>query len=46
MIIPRFRPFVGEHCETTALGNLFHHAGIELSEPMLFGLSGGLGFIY
>lgn len=46
MIIPNFRPFVGEHCETTALGNLFHHAGLELSEPMLFGLSGGFGFIY
>jgi hypothetical protein len=46
MIIPDFRPFVGEHCETTALGNLLQHDGLELTEPMLFGLGGGLGFIY
>ena len=46
MIIPDFNPFVGEHCETTALGNLLKHDGLELTEPMLFGLGGGLGFIY
>jgi hypothetical protein len=46
MIIPDFRPFAGEHCETTAVGNLLKHGGLELTEPMLFGLSGGLGFIY
>lgn len=46
MIIPDFRPFVGEHCETTAIGNLLKHDGVELTEPMLFGLGGGLGFIY
>lgn len=33
------------HCETTALGVLMRHEGIELSEPMLFGLGSGLGFI-
>lgn len=36
----------GQHCETTALGVLLGHAGLELSEPMLFGLGGGLSFIY
>lgn len=36
----------GLHCETTALGVLVRDAGIELSEPMLFGLGGGLSFIY
>lgn len=36
----------GEHCETTALGVLLRHAGLTLSEPMLFGLGGGLSFIY
>ncbi|RKT89265.1 Butirosin biosynthesis protein H, N-terminal [Saccharopolyspora antimicrobica] len=35
-----------QHCETTALGVLLRHAGIELSEPMLFGLGSGLSFIY
>ncbi len=36
----------GLHCETTALGVLLRHAGVELSEPMLFGLGSGLSFIY
>ncbi|MGY0003115.1 BtrH N-terminal domain-containing protein [Micromonospora sp. I033] len=36
----------GRHCETTALGALLHHRGVELSEPMLFGLGEGLGFVY
>ncbi|MFB9904209.1 BtrH N-terminal domain-containing protein [Allokutzneria oryzae] len=36
----------GQHCETTALGALLRHDGIELSEPMLFGLGEGLGFVY
>ncbi len=35
-----------QHCETTALGVLLRHEGIELSEPMLFGLGSGLSFIY
>ena len=30
--------------ETTATGTLLHQIGIELSEPMLFGLGEGLGF--
>ncbi|GIH13913.1 BtrH N-terminal domain-containing protein [Rugosimonospora africana] len=36
----------GRHCETTALGVLVRHQGLELSEPMLFGLGEGLGFVY
>lgn len=36
----------GQHCETTALGVLLRHQGIELSEPMLFGLGSGLSFLY
>src|SRR6266542_1729755 len=34
----------GKHCETTTLGALLRHVGIDLSEPMLFGLGAGLGF--
>lgn len=45
-IIEGFVPYQGEHCETTAIGNLLQHAGVQLSEPMLFGLGQGLGFIY
>jgi hypothetical protein len=35
-----------QHCETTALGVLLRHQGLDLSEPMLFGLGSGLSFIY
>ncbi|MEU9172193.1 BtrH N-terminal domain-containing protein [Streptomyces sp. NPDC048420] len=35
-----------QHCETTTLGVLLRHQGIDLSEPMLFGLGAGLSFIY
>jgi len=38
--------YVGQHCETTATGTLLKQLGIELSEPMLFGLGEGLGFIF
>ncbi|OEJ29883.1 lantibiotic ABC transporter [Streptomyces agglomeratus] len=35
-----------QHCETTALGVLLRHEGLDLSEPMMFGLGSGLSFIY
>ncbi len=35
-----------QHCETTALGVLLRHDGLDLSEPMLFGLGAGLAFVY
>ncbi len=46
MIIENFNPDIGLHCETTATGSLLYQVGIELSEPMLFGLGEGLGFIF
>ena len=46
MIIENIKPFEGEHCETTATGTLLRQLNIELSEPMLFGLGEGLGFIF
>jgi hypothetical protein len=46
MIIKNFAPFYGQHCETTAVGNLLKNCGLILSEPMLFGIGEGLGFIY
>lgn len=46
MIIEHFKPFEGQHCETTATGSLLNQLGIHLSEPMLFGLGEGLGFIF
>jgi len=46
MIIENFKTFNGQHCETTATGSLLYQIGIELSEPMLFGIGEGLGYIF
>lgn len=45
MKIRNFESFVGQHCETTATGTLLKQIGIDLSEPMIFGLGEGLGFM-
>lgn len=36
----------GEHCASTAIRNVLDFHGVELSEPMILGLSSGLGFFY
>ncbi len=46
MILDEFKPFVGQHCETTATGSLLKQIGVEISEPMLFGLGEGLSYIF
>ncbi len=46
MKIEHFKPFVGQHCESTTTGTLLRQLDIELSEPMLFGLGEGLSFIF
>lgn len=40
------KPYVGQHCESTATGTLLEQIGVHLSEPMLFGLGEGLSFIF
>ena len=42
--VPGFEPFKGQHCESSATGNLLKHAGLELSEPLSFGLGEGLAY--
>lgn len=34
------------HCESGVVANMFNHCGLSLSEPMAFGLAGGLAFAY
>lgn len=46
MIIDNFEAFNGQHCETTATGSLLKQININLSEPMLFGIGEGLGYIF
>lgn len=42
----KFTPFIGKHCETTALKRVLDYHGLSVSEEMLLGLGGGAGFIY
>ncbi|MFE3030160.1 BtrH N-terminal domain-containing protein [Streptomyces canus] len=44
--VPGIDPRGTHHCETTTLGVLLRHQGVDLSEPMLFGLGRGLSFVY
>lgn len=46
LIIQDYRQFGGRHCWTAALMKVLAYHGLHLSEEMLFGLSGGIGFIY
>ncbi|MFH1775045.1 MAG: BtrH N-terminal domain-containing protein [Chloroflexota bacterium] len=46
LILGGFEPFIGQHCETTALRRALDYHRLSLSEEMLLGLGGGIGFIY
>jgi hypothetical protein len=46
VILPDFEHLPGVHCGSTALANALRTSGVELSEPMVFGLGAGLGFYY
>lgn len=45
-VIEDFDYFGGLHCETSAVRKVFLYHGLPISEEMLFGLGGGIGFIY
>ncbi|HSN92185.1 MAG TPA: BtrH N-terminal domain-containing protein [Anaeromyxobacteraceae bacterium] len=46
MILPAFEHRPGVHCGSTALADALRARGLDLSEPMAFGLGAGLGFFY
>ncbi|KYK36629.1 MAG: BtrH N-terminal domain-containing protein [Theionarchaea archaeon] len=46
IVLEDFNYFGGKHCQTTALRNILRYHGVDLSEEMLLGLGGGIGFIY
>lgn len=46
LIVKEFKQFGGKHCQTSALKNILAYHGLHLSEEMLLGLGGGIGFIY
>jgi hypothetical protein len=45
-IVKDFEHHTGIHCGSTAMADILRHAGIELSEAMVFGLGSGLGVYY
>ncbi len=45
-MIEKFVPCSGVHCESTTIRDLLAFNGLHISEPMVFGLGSGLGFIY
>ena len=46
MILAGFEHRPGVHCGSTALADALRVHGLDLSEPMAFGLGAGLGFYY
>lgn len=46
VILPGFQHRPGVHCGSTALCDALRARGLELSEPLAFGLGAGLGFHY
>ncbi|MFH1130151.1 MAG: BtrH N-terminal domain-containing protein [Pseudomonadota bacterium] len=44
--IEGFEHRVASHCETGSLGNMLRHSGMEISEPMVFGVGSGPSFYY
>lgn len=46
LVLEDFHCSGGKHCQTTAMKGVLDYGGIHLSEEMLLGLGGGIGFIY
>ncbi len=46
MIIESYKHKMAAHCETGALTGLLNHAGLEITEPMAFGIGRGIFFGY
>nr|MDO8110186.1 BtrH N-terminal domain-containing protein [Candidatus Sigynarchaeota archaeon] len=45
-LVSNFPHKIGRHCESSAMRDILEHAGIDLSEAMVFGLDATLGFAY
>jgi hypothetical protein len=41
-----FKHKMGAHCESGAVTSLLNNAGLEITEPMVFGISSGIFFAY
>ena len=45
-VLDDFNLFGGLHCETSAVWKILQYHDLPISEELLFGLAGGIGFIY
>jgi hypothetical protein len=41
-----FEHRMGAHCESGTVASLLNHAGLEITEPLVFGIAGGIFFGY
>ncbi|MBY9005334.1 MAG: DUF4872 domain-containing protein [Candidatus Lokiarchaeota archaeon] len=46
LVIKNFKHMAGSNCQLSSLRKVLAHYNINLSEPMILGLSSGLGFFY
>jgi asparagine synthetase A len=46
IVLEAFKPYIGKHCETTALKRVLDYHELSLSEEMPLGLGGGISLIY
>jgi hypothetical protein len=46
MVVENFEHRHAGHCESGTLASLLRHHGLDLSEPMVFGIGGGLFFLH
>jgi len=46
MIIENFKHKMAAHCESGTITSLLNYAGLQISEPLVFGISSGLFFGY
>jgi len=46
MSIVAFEHKMAAHCESGTLSALLHHGGLDLSEPMVLGIAGGIFFVF
>lgn len=46
MIIENYQHKMAAHCESGTLTSLLSHGGLEITEPLVFGISGGIFFGY
>jgi hypothetical protein len=46
MTIQNFKHKMGAHCESGTLTSILNHAGLSITEPLVFGISSGIFFGY